>query len=288
MPSREQQVAAARRELEKRMKEKGCYAPFSLQAIIESATPRKPSARPPTGKLVTRLRKNAQELLNRSLAGQPDAMKEFCRFAHNLIQQLAHLSESKQEEVRKIASTYEEWPILYAPDDNPRAIYDKLQVATDSFVERYAGRKIDRSNPWTERALLVLGLLQWCKRRLPEIIRNQPCHRILRWVIPVGRTKIRIYYYDNPRGVFEVPEWCELCLSLPDKLRPDNVEQFWEVARLAILEHWVASELFGSGPSAYTEALNRIKFREGRNYESLKRADILDAIKGAMVSLAGK
>jgi hypothetical protein len=288
---REQQVAAARRELEKRMKEKGCYAPFSLQAIIESANPQKPSARPPTEKLVRQLRKNARELLNRSLAGQPDAMKEFCRFAHNLTRQLAHLSESTPEQVREIASTYEEWPILYAPNDDPRAIYDKLQVGSDSFVERYAGRKIDWSNPWTERALLVLGHLQWCKRRLPEITRNQPYGKILRWVLKVGRTKIGINYYDTPSGAFEVPEWCESCPRLADKLRPENVNQFWNVARLAILEYWARGELLESSSSSrspYKVALDIKGIRKGHTDESSRRADVLDAIKRAMVSLAGK
>jgi hypothetical protein len=282
------------------VKEKGCYAPFSLQVIIGSATPRKPSPRPPTGKLVTRLRKNAQELLTRSLAGQPDAMKEFCRFAHNLTRQLAHLSESKEEEVREIASTYEKWPILYAPDDqrrhqqqlqqprqrqDPRAIYDNLHVGTDSLVERYAGRKIDRENHWTNLALLVLEQMRWCKERLPEIIRNQPCRRILRWVIRVGKTKIRIYYYDTPGGVFEVPEWCELCPSLPEKLRLESVADFWKPARLALLQYWYENER--AGGSAYAEAL-KLAYHGKHGLESERRNNALGAIKGAMASLAGK
>ena len=169
-------------------------------------------------------------------------------------------------------------------------LYTELGVGTDSFIQRRVGRKINRrDNPWTDTALRFLELMRWCKQRLPEIIRdNQPCRKMSPCFVQVGRTKIRIYYYDTPNGIFEVPEWCELCLTCLDKLRPHNVEQFWNVARLAILENWAAGEVSGSEPSAYKEALNQKKFRKGHNYESLRRADILDAIKRAIVSLAGK
>src|SRR5262249_33600540 len=159
-----------------------------------------------------------------------------CSFAHNLTRQLTNLSKKQRNQISAIASGYEDWPILYAPDDTTSLkLYSELGVGTDSFVQRYAGRKINRcDNPWTDTALLFLGLLRWCKQRLPEIIReNQPCRKMSPCFAQVGRTQIRIYYYDTPNGIFEVPEWCELCLSLPDKLRPDNVEQFWNVARLA-------------------------------------------------------
>jgi hypothetical protein len=108
--------------------------------------------------------------------------------------------------------------------------------------------------------------------------------------VNVGKTKVRIYYYDTPNGIFEVPEWCELCGGLPDKLRPENVAQFWQVARLAILVHWARSELLESSPSsssAYKVALDTKGIRKGHTDESSRRADVLDAIKRAMVSLAG-
>jgi hypothetical protein len=285
--SRERAVAAARQELERLMEQTPCYTPFSLRVIIDSATP-KPSAQPSTPDLVARLRKDAQELLNRAFAGQSDAAKEFCWFAHNLIRQLTNLSEKKQPEMSAIASTYEDWPVLYAPDDDPRAIYEKLRVGTDSFIERYAGRKINRDNPWTNLALLVLELMRWCKGQLLKVIRNnQPCRKFSLCFLSVGRTKIRIYYYHTPNGIFEIPEWCELCGRLPNKLRPETIDQFWKPARLAILEYWGKDEQ--AGGSAYRDALRSARAGKcAKSDESERRNNALDAIKRAMVSLAGE
>jgi len=284
-PSREQEVAAARRELEKLMKQKGCYAPFSIQSVTALANLRKSSTQRLTPDIIAQLRKCAQELLNRAFAGDADAMKEFCWFAHNLIRQLTFLSEKKQKEITKIASTYEDWPILYAPDDDPRAIYDKLHVGTDSLVERYAGRKIDRENHWTNVALLVLEQMRWCKERLPEITQNQPCWKMSRGSLSVGKTSIQIYYYDTRNGIFEVPEWCEWCRDLPDKLRPGNVDEFWRPGRLAVLQYWYENQQ--TGGSAYAEAL-KLAHRGKHGLESERRNNALGAIKRAMISLAGE
>jgi hypothetical protein len=250
-----QSPGATRRELERLMAKKRCYAPFSFNAIVDLANPRKPSTRPLTPDLVTKLRKHSQELLNRALAGQPDALNEFCRFAHNLIRQLRNLSKKKQREISAIASAYEEWPILYSPDENdPGAIYKELRVGTESFVERYAGRKIDRENDWTKLALLALEMTRHCKARVSEITRNQPFRQILSpYFASVGKTKMRIYYYDTPSGLFEIPEWCVWCADLPDKLRSENVDQFWKPVRFAVLQYWDESERIGS--SAYSKAL---------------------------------
>src|SRR5205823_4193547 len=100
-PAREREVAAARRELEELGKKKPIYAPFSIQSVIALAAPRKPSIQRPTSDVITQLRKCAQELLNRAFAGDADAMKEFCLFAHNLIRQLTFLSKEKQTEISK-------------------------------------------------------------------------------------------------------------------------------------------------------------------------------------------
>ena len=121
-------VTNTAKELRELMEQKPCYTPFSLEAIIDAGTPKKPSMQSQTSDLVARLRTNAQELLNRAFAGEPDAIKEFCWFAHNLIRQLTYLSEKKQKEISEIASTYEDWPILYAPDDDSQGIYEKLGV----------------------------------------------------------------------------------------------------------------------------------------------------------------
>jgi len=170
--SRERAVAAARQELERLMEQKPCFTPFFVGAIGGCAAPKTPSAEP-LADLTTRLRGDAQELLNRAFAGQPDVARKFCWFAHNLVRQLTNLSGKKQPEVSAIASTYEDWPVLYAPDDDSaRATYERLGVGTDSFIERYPGRKIKRDNRWTNLALLVLELMRWCKKQLPEIIRN--------------------------------------------------------------------------------------------------------------------
>jgi len=283
-PSRERAVAAARRKLERLLEQKPCYAPFSIQSVTALANPRKPSTQRPTSDVISQLRECAQELLNRAFAGDSDAMKQFCWFAHNLIRQLTHLSQKKRREISEFASTYDDWPILYAPDDDPRAIYDNLHVGTDSFVERYAGRKINRENHWTKLALLVLGLMRWCKERLPEITQNQPCQKVSPCSLSVGETDIRIYYYDTPNGIFEVPEWCEWCRELPDKLRPENVNQFWKPGRLAVLQYWYENQR--ADGSAYADAL-KSAYPGKHGLDSERRNNALDAIKRAMGSLAG-
>jgi hypothetical protein len=286
--AREREAAAAGRELEKLMAQKPCYVPFSIQSVTALASPPKLGTERSTSDVITELRKSAHELLNRASAGEPDAMKEFCWFAHNVIRQLTALAEKKQMEIRQIASTYEDWPILYTPDDTTSVqIYKELAVGTDSFVHRYAGRKIDWDNPWTNRALLVLELMRWCKERLPELIRdNQPSRKMSPCFVEVGRTKIRIYYYDTPNAIFEIPEWCELCPALPDKLRPENVDQFWKPARLAILDYWARDELVDRG-SAYRDAL-KLSSPGKHGLCSERRGNALDGIKRAMRSLAGK
>jgi len=238
--------------------------------------------KPSTTELVARLRGAAQELLNRAHAKQPDAVRELCLFTHSLVCQLTYLGQTDREEVIKVASTFEEWPILYAPDNkDAHAPYEYLQVGTDSFIPRYAGRKIDyQHNLWTQYAVEVLRLLRLCKKPWPL---REPCRKFsIPTVISVGRTDSRIYWYDTPDGLFQIPEWCECCRDLPDKLVREEkvIEKFWKPARLAILEYWFAN------PSAYKNALKRFKKR--RVSESLQRGDALDSIKRAMWSLAQK
>lgn len=103
----------------------------------------------------------------------------------------------------------------------------------------------------------------------------------------MGTRKVRIHYYDTPNGIFEIPEWCELCPGLPDKLRPENVEQFWKPAHLAILEYWGKDE--HAGGSAYRDTLRWARpGKHPKSDESERRNNALYAIKRAMISLSGE
>ena len=262
----------------------------------------KPRETPPTSDLVKRLRTAAQELLTRAHAKQPDAITKLCSFTHNLVYQLNNLGKKHRDNGTRVASTFEEWPILYAPDNrNALDPYKDLKVGTDSFIPRYAGRKIPYDqNLWTQYADAVLRLCRLCKKPWPL---RAPCRK---WreptIIKVGTTEIRIYYYHTPDGIFEIPEWCEWCRDLPNKLTRETIDKFWKPARMAILEFWAAAEFWAaknkgatgsysaphSQPSnVYRDALKQAP-RGKHGLESERRNNALNAIKKAMISLAGK
>lgn len=224
------------------------------------------------------------QLLLRARCGDEKAIAKLTVTVRNAVGSLQDLASLSPEKMRTQAEMFPRWPVLLSsnPKDARRAetMVKLLAVGTKALTPTKPKQQVDVRSFWTLLAARALEACRINKMLVPALLLHcggaeEERLEEMAWSIPIKAT---LYRLANQAHV-HITDWQSQCVKLSEPITGDNRDEWWEVIKLCVLQHWHDS------PDAYQSALKKIGFGEEKEYAKRNRA--VYAVEQAYRSLVG-
>lgn len=183
-----------------------------------------------------------KQLLYRAHCGDTQALTQYLRVTRAAVQSLETLTNHHQDNVRIEAETLADWPLNLNQHETEWAKEElkNLGVGAKFPLPNRPSLRARRRNVWTRLAWDALLACAENKRVVPALKALAAGARRERKKLVYSRqTKAwgTLYYLGNGDVVI-LPDWQAKCAKLSGPITKTNVNDWWDVVKWCVLQHW--------------------------------------------------
>jgi len=182
------------------------------------------------------------QLLYRAYCGDAQALTQYVRITRAAVRSLETLANHHRESVRAEAETFADWPLNLNQHETEWANQElkNLGVGAKFPLSTRPSLRARRRNVWTR---LTWGALLACvenKRAVAALEALATGARSERKTFHYSRqTKAHAtFYYLGNGDVVIIPDWQAKCIKLSGPITKKNVNDWWDVIKWCVLQHW--------------------------------------------------
>jgi hypothetical protein len=240
-----------------------------------------------------------RQLLYRAHCGDAQALAHYVQITRAAVRSLETLAKHQLESVRVHAERFANWPLNLNQHETEWAKQElkKLGVGTKFPLSTRPGLQARCRSVWTRLAWDALRACADNKRVVPALKALAAGARRERKTLPYSRqTEVWATYYSLANGdVVIIADWQAKCAKLSGPITKTNVNDWWDVVRCCVLQHWKNPEGNYSAvleliPNAQVgefsgESHSDEYYKQGKEYRKRKRA--LERVEQAFERLVG-